>query len=213
MRKSFKSIIKLTALITLILFSSVVIYAANKVSISQAMALPTKDNPNHWQIFVGFSAGFDIPRSLNDVEDPNKTPIKKPGNFYLFDIDSAQRVSIVYVYFDSGPFYTAGTFNGSGHPDAITIFVDPAFRLDPTHHYHLYVLNVSFNGQPTDNPQPGRFVEVAGVRPQAATNRPSKATRRFEIHSRSRPLRIAKTPMSISPVNMPARAEPDSEVR
>jgi len=163
MRKSFKSIIKLTALITLILFSSVVIYAANKVSISQAMALPTKDNPNHWQIFVGFSAGFDIPRSLNDVEDPNKTPIKKPGNFYLFDIDSAQRVSIVYVYFDSGPFYTAGTFNGSGHPDAITIFVDPAFRLDPTHHYHLYVLNVSFNGQPTDNPQPGRFVEVAGV--------------------------------------------------
>lgn len=161
MRTSFNAIIKLTAVITLLLVSFVVVQAANKVSISQAMALPTKDNPNHWQIFVGFSAGFDIPDSLDDVEDPSKTSIKKTGNFYLFDVDSAQRVSIVFVYFDAAPFYTSRKFNGSGHPDAVTLYIDPGFRLDPKHHYHLYVLNVPFNGKPTDDPQPARFIEFA----------------------------------------------------
>jgi hypothetical protein len=139
--------------------------AQNKVSISKAVALPTDENPNHWQIFVGFNKGFDIPRKSKEVEDPKKNPIKNPRNFYLFDVNSGQRMNVIYIDFDAKSFYDgAGDFDPkAGHPDAITVYVDPSVRLDPNHHYHLYVLDVSFAGKPTDDPQPQSFIEFATV--------------------------------------------------
>src|SRR5258705_7003913 len=96
---------KALALTTLLLLSMTCL-AQNKVSISKAVALPTKENPNHWQILVGFSAGFDVPVSISQVEDPGKCPIKNPRNFYLFDVDFGQKLSIIYSYLDTGAFYT-----------------------------------------------------------------------------------------------------------
>ena len=141
-------------------------FAQNNVTISKAVALPTDENPNHWQIFVGFNAGFDIPSSLSEVEDPRKSLIKDPRNFYLLDVDSGQRLSVIYSYFDTTGFYKGGTLDpNAGHPDALTIYVDPSVRLDPKHHYHLYVLNVLFNGKASDDPQPQSVIEF----PKAVT--------------------------------------------
>lgn len=143
------------------------------IQISKAVALPTAENANHWQIFVGFSNGFDIPANLKDVENPELNPIKDTRNFYLIDVDTGQRLSIIYVYFDPTQHYTpAGTLANQGRPDAVTIYVDPSVRLEPKHHYHLYVLNVKFQGQSTKDPQPQRFIEFA---PAAAAN-PAPAT-------------------------------------
>ncbi|MDQ1639081.1 MAG: hypothetical protein QOF62_2420 [Pyrinomonadaceae bacterium] len=151
------------AAIVLLLFS-VAGFAQNKVSISKAIALPTDENPNHWQLLIGFNAGFDVPVSLSDLEDPKKSPIKNPANFYLLDVGTGQRLGVVYIFFDTNGFYAGRTLNPSaGHPDAVTVYLDPSVRLDPTHHYHVYVLNVSFRGKPTDDPQPQSFVEFPKV--------------------------------------------------
>jgi hypothetical protein len=136
-------------------------FAQVDVKIDIAEAVPTKENPNHWQIFVGFDTGFDIPTLLRDVEAPSKNPVKDVRNFYLMDIETGQRLSVIYVYFDPTRYYTAGTFNNSGQPGALTLYVDPSVRLDPTHHYHLYVLNVRFDGQATSDPPPQSFIKFA----------------------------------------------------
>lgn len=151
--------------IMVLLLLSVPSLAQNQVSITRAVALPTTNNPNHWQIFVGFDTGFDIPSTVNEVEDPRKDPIKSPRNFYLFDVDASQRIGIIYIYFDVTPFYTnSGSLNpNAGHPDAVTIYVDPSVRLDPQHHYHMYVLNVPFKGMPTNDPQPQSVIQFATV--------------------------------------------------
>lgn len=156
------------AAIALLLFT-VSGLAQNKVSISKAIALPTRENPNHWQLLIGFNAGFDVPALLSDVEDPKKSAIKNPGNFYLFDVDTGQKLSVIYIFFDTSVFFTGGRFNpNAGHPDSVTVYLDPSVRLDATHHYHVYVLNVPFKGKPTDDPQPQSFVEFPKVAAAAA---------------------------------------------
>jgi len=163
---------RLSLALVVLVFLALQCFAQNKVQISKAVALPTTDNQNHWQILVGFSKGFDIPSKLSEVEDPGKNPIKDPKNIYLLDVNSGQRLNIIYTYFDVTGFYTpGGTLDPkAGHPDAVTIFVDPSLRLDRDHHYHIYVLNVSFAGNPTDDPQPQSFIAFAPAAFATATN-------------------------------------------
>ena len=164
---SQRSITRLSFALVIPVLFALQCLAQNKVSISKAVALPTQDNPNHWQILVGFTKGFDIPGKVSEVEDPRKNPIKDPRNIYLMDINSGQRLNVIYTFFDVKGFYTAaGTFDpDAGHPDAVTIYVDPSVRLDREHHYHLYVLNVPFAGAPTADPQPQSAIEFAPATP------------------------------------------------
>jgi hypothetical protein len=156
-----KSIARLSFALVLLAFLGLQCLAQNRVSISQAVALPTEGNPNHWQIFVGFSKGFDIPGNFSEVEDRDKNPIKDPRNIYLLDVNSGQRLNVIYTFFDEARFYTPAGTRNANNPDAVTIYVDPSVRLNPDHHYHLYVLNVPFGGSPTDDPQPQSFIKFA----------------------------------------------------
>lgn len=176
MYRLFRNMLVLSAAILTLLLLSASVVAQVEIQISKAVAFQTTGNPNHWQIAVGFSDSFDLPANLRDVESPKLNPIKDTRNFYLIDIDTGQRLSIIYIYFDPSPWYLAtGTLNpAAGLPDAITIYVDPSIRLQPQHHYHLYVLNVAFRGQATKDPQPQRFIEfpksvVMAPAPPAAT--------------------------------------------
>jgi hypothetical protein len=171
MKILLRKVIRAIPVVVVLLLLSAPSLAQIDVEISQATALPTQKNSNHWQIFVGFNKPYDLPAARSDVENPARTSIKDPGNFHLIDVDTGQRISIIYVYFNADKLYTtAGALNPNAtHPGAVTIYVDPSVRLEPEHHYHLYVLNVSFRGQSTKDPQPQRFVEIAPANATAGT--------------------------------------------
>src|SRR5438874_12391250 len=105
MYRLFRSIVALSAAILALLLLSASVFSQVQIQISKAVAFQTTGNPNHWQIAVGFSDSFDLPANVRDVENPKQDPIKDPRNFYLIDIDTGQRLGILYVYFDASPFY------------------------------------------------------------------------------------------------------------
>ncbi len=117
--------------VSLILVANNFAFGQIDVAITEAVALPTKENPNHWQVFVGFDKAFDLPPSITDVENPEKNPIKNPKNFYLVEIETGHRIEVIYTYFDSSRFYTpAGGLNGIRFPSSVTVYLDPSIRLD-----------------------------------------------------------------------------------
>lgn len=161
MIKKRRRVIRLSLSLVALLLLAVPSAAKNLVSITHAAAVPPNQKISQWRIVVGFNKGFDIPETIGEAEDPAKNPIKNPGSFYLFDVNAGQRLTITEAFLDLGQFYTAAGKRdlSAGNPAEVEIFVNPKVSLDPTHHYHLYVLNVPFNGSPTDDPQPQSFVE------------------------------------------------------
>jgi len=127
-------------------------FAQIDVAITEAVALPTADNENHWQILVSFNKGITIPTLLKDFENPQLNLIKNPKNFSLVEVKTGQRIEIIYIFLDTTSFYTAGTLNNSGLPGELTIYLDPSVRLDSKGHYHLYVFDVMFSGQSANAP-------------------------------------------------------------
>lgn len=148
------------------LFSSLSLMAQD-AAITSLTALPTANNPNHWQLFVGFNKDIDIPNRLRDLET---SPIKKTGNFHLIEIETGQRVAILYIAIDNATYYdNAGQLRpAAGKPGEINVFVDPSVRLNPDYHYHLYVFNVSFEGTVATSP-PQRVVDFAKAAAPAPT--------------------------------------------
>lgn len=124
---------------------------AQDAIISSATALPTTANPNHWQIYVGFDKDIDIPGTLRELET---SPIKNTKNFHILEIETGQRISVLYVALDNATYYdSAGNLiSAAGKPGEITVFLDPSIRLNPSYHYHLYVFNLSFEGSVNKNP-------------------------------------------------------------
>jgi hypothetical protein len=128
------------------------LFAQIDVSMTQAVALQTTENINKWQIFVKFNKGITIPQHFTDFNNPKINLIKDPKNYSLIEIETGQRIDVIYIFSDSTPFYTGNNFNNAGLPGAITVFLDPSIRLDPKKHYHLYVLNVLFEGKTSNDP-------------------------------------------------------------
>ncbi len=128
------------------------LFAQIDVSMTQAVALPTTENKNKWQIFVKFNKGINIPQNLRDFNNPKVNLIKDPKNYSLIEIETGQKIDIIYIFSDSSPFYTGSNFNNAGLPGAITVFLDPSVRLDPNKHYHLYIFNVLFEGKTANDP-------------------------------------------------------------
>ncbi len=145
--------LKCSFLITQILFfvgflflMNINIIAQVEVNITDATAFPTVGNTNKWQISVGFDTDIDLPQSLSDIDNLKLNLIKNPKNFSLIEVESGQKIEIIYIFIDTTRYYNAaGQLKNDPH-GVITIFLDPSIRLDPNKNYHLYIFNVKFDG-------------------------------------------------------------------
>lgn len=146
--KSFNKILTLRILLLagFLLLLSLSIFAQVNVDILDALAVPTKENENKWQIYVEFTKDIALPQSINDIDNFKLNPIKDPKNYSLIDVQSGQKIEIIYIFIDKTRFYPSGTLNNSNPHSNITIFPDPSVRFDPNRLYHLYVFNVQFRG-------------------------------------------------------------------
>jgi len=128
-----------------VLFLGTPVFA--QVLIKSAVAQPTRDNPNHWQISVILSESFVVPNtSVEEFEDPSKNPAKNPANYYLLDVKNGERINVVHV--DLGLFSRVA----ANPPFAAVLFVDPSVRLSEDRLYHLYVIGPSYIGVATTPP-------------------------------------------------------------
>lgn len=163
--------------------------AGAQVIINAAVAQPTLNNSDHWQISVQLGASFDVPTtSISAYEDPSKNPAKNPASYRLIDVDNGQRIDIVHI--DLPPFSSVSAGN---LPFALVLYLDPSVRLKETKHYHLYVLGLTFNGNPSDPP------------PQAAVQFPEAGM--IAVASAPTPGTVTTAPMPAGAAQEEARDE------
>jgi hypothetical protein len=92
-------------------------------------AAAVSPHADRWEIWVSLDRGFDA-ESGKDL-----------GNYILLEVHSGKRLDFVDKNRTNDPT-----------PSFVSLVLDPGVRLQPTHYYHLYILNLTFGGKPPSGP-------------------------------------------------------------